>query len=110
MARLGLLINYRYCTGCHSCEVACQMEQGLPIGQFGIKIAEIGPWKIGEDRWQYSYVPIPTEQCNLCGKRVAQGKLPACVHHCQAAVMRYGKVDELAKEIGDKRQMALFTP
>jgi Fe-S-cluster-containing dehydrogenase component len=86
------------------------MEQGLPIGQFGIKIAEIGPWKIGEDRWQYSYVPIPTEQCNLCGKRVAQGKLPACVHHCQAAVMRYGKVDELAKEIGDKRQMALFTP
>ena len=31
----GLLINYEFCTGCHSCEVSCQMEHGLagrPLG------------------------------------------------------------------------------
>ncbi|HBT95151.1 MAG TPA: oxidoreductase, partial [Coriobacteriia bacterium] len=25
----GILINYEYCTGCHSCEVACRNELGL---------------------------------------------------------------------------------
>ncbi|MCL1846935.1 MAG: 4Fe-4S binding protein [Coriobacteriia bacterium] len=110
MAALGLLIDYEYCTGCHSCEVACQMEHGLPVGQYGIKVAEVGPWQIHADKWQFAYVPIPTEQCNLCGERVAKGKLPSCVHHCQASVMKYGLVTDLAKELEAKRQMVLFVP
>lgn len=27
----GLLIDYDYCTGCHSCETACKMELGLTL-------------------------------------------------------------------------------
>lgn len=110
MARLGLLIDYEYCTGCHTCEVACQMEKGLPANQWGIKLAEIGPWQIRDDKWQYAYIPVPTEQCNLCGKRVAAGKDPACVHHCQAAVMKFGPVEELAREMEGKSHMVLFAP
>lgn len=26
--RSGLLIDYKYCTGCHTCEVACQKSMG----------------------------------------------------------------------------------
>ena len=26
MARYGILVDYDYCTGCHTCEVACQQE------------------------------------------------------------------------------------
>jgi Fe-S-cluster-containing dehydrogenase component len=110
MARYGLLIDYEYCTGCHTCEVACQMEHNLPIGQWGIKLAEVGPWKIGDDKWQYAYIPVPTEQCNLCEERVSQDKQPTCVHHCQAAVMKFGPVSELAKEMEGKPRMVLFTP
>lgn len=110
MTRHGLLINYEFCTGCHSCEVACQMEHQLPPGQFGIKIAEIGPWQIEGDRWQYAYVPVPTEQCDLCGARLALGKVPSCVSHCQAAVMKYGSVDELSKELENKPRQVLFAP
>ena len=110
MSRLGLLIDYEYCTGCHSCEMACQMEHGLPIGQFGIKIAQIGPWQIEGDKWQYAFIPVPTEQCNLCANRVAKGKLPSCVHHCQAKVMTYGKVEDLMQELEKKRQQVLFVP
>ncbi len=110
MARLGMLIDYEFCTGCHSCEVACQMEHGLPVGQFGIKLAEVGPWQIEGDRWQYSYVPVPTEQCNLCGARLAHGKKPACVQACQAAVMEVGPVEELAKRMSEKSHLVLFTP
>lgn len=55
MARHGLLIDYQYCTGCHSCEVACQMEHKLPVDQWGIKLTEIGPWQITAELG-YNYV------------------------------------------------------
>ena len=45
MAKFGLLIDYNYCTGCHSCEMACKWEHGLSQEQFGIKVNMIGPWK-----------------------------------------------------------------
>ena len=40
----GILINYEYCTGCHSCEVACRNELGLAHGEYGIKLTEVGPY------------------------------------------------------------------
>lgn len=110
MAQNGLLINYQFCTGCHSCEVACQMEHKLPIDQWGIKLAEIGPWQISEEKWQYEFVPIPTDQCDLCADRVAKGKKPTCVKHCQSLVMEYGTVEELAKKINGQPKMVLFAP
>ena len=36
-ADYGLLIDYKYCTNCRSCEVACQQEKGLASDQFGIR-------------------------------------------------------------------------
>ena len=41
----GILINYEYCTGCHSCEVACRNERGLAAGEYGIKLTEVGPYE-----------------------------------------------------------------
>jgi Fe-S-cluster-containing dehydrogenase component len=41
---------------------------------------------------------------------VAQGKEPSCVHHCQANVMKFGRVDELSKEMEGKSHMVLFAP
>lgn len=110
MGRQGLLIDYEYCTGCHSCEVACQAEHGFPHDRWGIKLAEIGPWQIKEDKWQYAYIPVPTEQCDLCGKRRAQGKLPTCVSHCQASVMKYGPVENLVADLEAKPRQVLFAP
>lgn len=80
----GLLVNYRWCTGCHSCELACQMQNDLPADQFGIKVSQIGPWEYAPDKWQYTFLPALTEQCHLCAERQAVGKLPSCVQHCQA--------------------------
>lgn len=42
MATYGLMIDNEYCTGCHSCEIACRNELGLPMGQWGIKLLEMG--------------------------------------------------------------------
>ena len=110
MARYGLLIDYYYCTGCHSCEFACNQEHNIPVGQWGIKVAEIGPWQISGDKWEYTYIPVPTELCDLCGKRIAAGIEPSCVQHCQADVMRFGTIEELAKQMNGRSRLVLFAP
>lgn len=109
MGKLGLLIDYEWCTGCHSCEMACKAEHGYSEGEWGIKVHKNGPWEIEKDKWEYLFVPIPTTRCDLCADRVAEGRVPSCVHHCQSLVMDYGNVEDLAKKM-DKKEMVLFVP
>jgi Fe-S-cluster-containing dehydrogenase component len=106
----GILIDYEYCTGCHSCEVACKKELDLLAGQFGVQLTEVGPWKIDDDHWEWVHMPVFTKICNLCQARVAEGKAPACVHHCQAYCMYYDTVEELAKKMIGKSRMILCVP
>ena len=108
MTEYGMLIDYEWCTDCHSCETACQMVHHLPVGQFGIKLNEIGPFEYAPDRWQLSYVPVPTDLCDFCAERQAKGKLPTCQHHCQAQCLEVGPLDELAEKVKEKRKLALF--
>jgi len=79
--------------------------------QMGIKLAQDGPWQITPDKWEYKFIPVPSDLCNLCGERVAQGKKPACVHHCQAQVLEFGPIEELVEKMTAKgRKMVLFVP
>ena len=109
----GLLIDYEWCTGCHTCEIACQQEHGfaprnvLEKGKVGISPYEIGPHDLGNGRVQYEFLPVPTALCDLCADRVEKGKLPTCVKHCQAGCMQYGSVEELSKKMTSKK-MVLF--
>ncbi|MEA5019134.1 MAG: 4Fe-4S dicluster domain-containing protein [Gordonibacter sp.] len=110
----GLLINYEYCTGCHSCEVACRNELGLQAGEFGIKLTEVGPYRYETDiatetPYEWTYNPTVTKACDLCSARTATGKLPACVQACQAWCLYYGKVEELAAKMDGKTRWALYT-
>ncbi len=108
MERLGLLIDYEFCTGCHTCEVACQMEHGLPADRWGIKLAQIGPWSLGDDDAEFSFVPMPTKLCNLCAERTARGERPTCVKHCMSKVITYGTVAELSEQLAEKPTQVLF--
>lgn len=111
MSDYGLLIDYKYCTGCHSCEVACKLRLNLPDGKFGIKLADDKPWQIDDNTWEYKWLPVPTQLCDLCEDRVKAGKPPTCALHCCAHVIEYGKVEDLAvrmKELGSRT--VLFVP
>lgn len=112
MVQYALMIDNKYCTGCHSCEVACKNELGLPLGQWGIKILELGPWKLMDGKnWEYRYIPVPTSYCNLCVDRIERGEVPACALHCLASVIEYGPVEELSKKMAEKGEMvSLFIP
>ncbi|NTU89323.1 MAG: oxidoreductase [Actinobacteria bacterium] len=111
MGTYGLMIDYEFCTGCHSCEVACKQRLGLPVGQWGIKLIEDKPWQIDEDTWEYKWLPVPTQLCDMCEDRIEKGKLPTCVLHCCSHVIEYGTVDELAVKMKGKGSKAvLFLP
>jgi Fe-S-cluster-containing dehydrogenase component len=104
----GLLIDYEYCTGCYACQVACAQEYNWPAGMGGIRVQEIVQ-NLPNDKHYLMFLPVPTELCSLCPKRTQKGLKPACVQHCMAACMRYGKIEELSKEI-TKPRMALWSP
>ena len=105
----GLLIDYEFCTNCHSCEIACQMEKSLDPGTWGIKVLEYGPVQVAEEKWEWTYLPLPTSRCDLCADRVEQGRLPSCVHHCQSGIMYFGPLCELADKLTEKPTQVLFS-
>ena len=88
----AILINYEYCTGCHSCEVACKKELGLPKGEFGIKLTETGPYayegKEGPERWEWTWLPVLTKACDMCASRTEAGKMPGSAARTWAACPR----------------------
>lgn len=113
MTQFGLLIDNEYCTGCHSCEVACKNEHNIPLGRWGIKLLEMGPWKLADEKsWEYRFVPVPTKECDLCAARMQGGAAkPACAHHCLADAIEYGPVEELAQKMCAKGKMcSIFLP
>ena len=108
-SRMGMLIDYEYCTGCHACEVACAQEYGWEAGMSGMRVTEmIQP--LPKDRAYLAFIPFPTETCSLCAGRTRKGLKPACAQTCMANVIQHGPIEELAKEMQKKSRMVLWAP
>lgn len=110
MSQYGLLIDYEYCTNCHSCEVACEEAHDFPPEARGIRVFEDGPFEYGDSQWNWNYIPTPSDRCNLCADRIANHQEPACVHHCLAQVMKFGRIDDLVEDFKSKPHQVLWMP
>lgn len=109
MSTYGLMFDNEYCTGCHSCEIACRNHLELPLGQWGIKLLEMGPWRKEDGSWEGKFVPVPTTLCDMCEDRVARGEEPSCVLHCLSKSIEFGTLEELAAKMDERgAQCSIF--
>lgn len=109
----ALLIDYEFCSGCETCVIACKEEHNFPVGKWGIRVLNDGPWQKDDsddqgNSFNWNKIPVPTDLCDLCEERVFAGKKPTCVHHCQADVMRFGTLEEMVKEMARKPKQVLW--
>jgi Fe-S-cluster-containing dehydrogenase component len=107
MPKFGLLIDYEFCIGCRTCEIACKQEHNRPAEEWGIRVIEVEPEVTGGKLY---YFPFPTDKCNLCGKRIAKGLEPACVKHCLARAILFGNIEELTGYMKKKPKTVLWAP
>jgi anaerobic dimethyl sulfoxide reductase subunit B (iron-sulfur subunit) len=71
-------LNRAVCVGCHSCAMACPF--GAPRFPDGKSMSK----------------------CSLCADRIDNNLEPACVRVCPTRALRFGDVDELAKQKSDR--------
>jgi Fe-S-cluster-containing dehydrogenase component len=103
MKTKALVIDYKYCTGCHTCEIACRNEKELSLDEWGIKLADMGPVEL-DGKWRWDYIPVPSQLCDLCEERMQAGEKPACVHHCLAQCLEVVDIEDIPeafKRLGD---------
>jgi len=109
MSEYAMLIDYEYCTGCKTCEVACKQEYDRPAGKVGgVEVIEF-IHTLPNDKLFITNIPTFTRACVFCAGRVKQGLEPACVKHCMANCLTFGKIEELQKIIPKKRKAIFWT-
>lgn len=74
MSKYALYLDYEFCSGCHSCEVACRNELGLPLGQWGMKVLEDQPRQLPDGTWSWNYIAYPN------ASRSTRERAPSPVH------------------------------
>ena len=74
-----------------------------------MKVHEEGLYQIGEEKWADIFMPVFTDLCDMCAARRAAGEmLPTCVKHCQANVLKFGEIEELALDLARKPKQVLY--
>jgi len=82
MSVYQLFQDAKKCIGCHSCEVACKSNKGMPVGPKLCQIVTIGPKFVGNvPRAAYTFMP-----CFHCEK-------PWCVAACPTGAMQKREKD-----------------
>jgi Fe-S-cluster-containing dehydrogenase component len=68
MSQYAIMVDLERCLGCRSCETACKLENGVPVGRYRTRVLWVNP----EPGGRLGFVPMP---CMHCGE-------PACRAVC----------------------------
>jgi len=78
---MGLVADLELCMGCFACQVACKQEHKLSEGRNGIEVVTLGPYEV-DGELAMDFVPLGTDECDLCADRTAAGERPFCAQIC----------------------------
>ncbi len=81
-----VLLKKELCIGCKGCILAC------PYGAITLDLAE----KV-------------VAKCDFCIDRVRKGLQPACVEACPTKALRYGRVEDVVREIHERKAREFVT-
>ena len=107
--RMAMLVDYEFCTGCSACEAVCMNLENHGPDRSGIRVVKMGPWIGPNNRWQYDFLPFPTDWCDLCRGKLDEKMRPPCVHHCNYGALKYGPLADMNELAELKRKIVLFT-
>ncbi|MFC2056742.1 4Fe-4S dicluster domain-containing protein [Chloroflexota bacterium] len=62
MTQMSIVFDLDMCVGCHSCTVACKMENNVRLGEFWSKVLQIGPTGTFPDLELY-WLPVLCQHC-----------------------------------------------
>ncbi|MBN1106716.1 MAG: hypothetical protein JXL84_25160 [Deltaproteobacteria bacterium] len=94
--REALVANLDLCMGCLACEVACKQEHRLAEGEKWMRVITLGPVEI-DGELAMDFLPSPTERCDLCEARRAEGKRAFCAEVCPTRALSVQQETELSK-------------
>lgn len=81
-----VLLQREACIGCKGCILAC------PYGAITLSVAE----KV-------------VSKCDLCVERTRRGLPPACVEACPTRALRYGRVEDVLREVHERKAREFVT-
>jgi Fe-S-cluster-containing dehydrogenase component len=109
MSEYAMLIDYEYCSGCKTCEIACNQEYNREAGKLGgVEVQEFIHF-LQSGRLYITNIPHFTKACVFCAGRVKKGLTPACVQHCMANVLVFDTLENLKDKIPENRKALLWT-
>ena len=110
MKDYAMIIDYKYCTGCHACEVTCRNEKGFSLDEWGIKLTQHGPARL-KGNWIWNYVPVPSALCDLCVDRRSEGGIAPCTLHCLGQCMEIVPLVDVSTRLAKLgNEVAVFIP
>lgn len=80
--------------------MACR-QNGFEAENCGIKVVQVGPLQLTEEKQLLEYIPVRTDLCHFCRARTNSGKLTFCEHHCPTQCIEYGLIDDYIKNKKD---------
>ena len=83
-----ILCDLDLCVGCYACEVACKQENSVPAGTRWIRVVAIGPEKV-DGKMRMDFIPIITDKCTLCKRRLKENLEPSCVASCPTEALLF---------------------
>lgn len=106
--RRALLVDYEFCLGCKECEIACMNSHDFGKDCSGIKVATIGPMRAIGGKWQYDFIPLPTDYCDLCSDSGDPEHMPACIRSCEYCVIKIGALSDFEYSLNSKAKQLVF--